>query len=577
MPSSRQLAGLPLLSLWASESNVRHFGPASNAPQSLTAALPSSRQLAGLPLLSFWASQTNFIHFAPTSPHRSLVASLWPVRSLPPLFLWASEGNVRHFRAACFRSLSAAGRPLAASLFKSLSAAGRPLAASLWPVRSLPPLFLWASEGNVKNFGPASKASRQPAGLLRPLCGLSEACLLSSYGLPKATLGILDRLQTLPRASPQPCPLLGSWQACLFSSYGLPKATLGTLARLQTLPRASPQPCPLLGSWQAYLFSSYGLPKATLGTLARLQTLPRASPQPCPLLGSWQACLFSCGLPKATLGTLARLQTLPRASPQPCPLLGSWQACLFSPYGLPKATLGTLARRQTLPRASPQPCPLLGSWQAYLFSRQLAGLPLLFLWASDSDVRHFGPASNAPQRLWPNRAPQPCPRLGSWQACLFSSYGLPTATLGILARLQTLPSAFGLLLRRSLACVRREPGEGASGTCSPCTAALELSLWNPHLGSPQTLKLFSAAGLLGLRLLFLRASESEIRRILDRPQTLLGSWQACLFSSYGLPTATLGILARLQTLPSAFGLLLHRSLACVRREPGEGASGTVQP
>ena len=152
----RQLAGLPLLFLWASEGNVRHFGSASNAPQSLTAALPSSRQLAGLPLL----------------------------------FLWASESDVRHFR---------------------LSAAGRPLAASLWPVRSLPPLFLWASEGNVRHFGPASKASRQPAGLLRPLCGLSEACLLSSYGLPKATLGILARLQTLPRASPQPCPLLGSW------------------------------------------------------------------------------------------------------------------------------------------------------------------------------------------------------------------------------------------------------------------------------------------------------------------------------------------------------------------------------
>ena len=86
-----------------------------------------------------------------------------------------------------------------------LSAAGRPVVASLWPVRSLPPLFLWASEGDVRHFGPPS---RQPAGLLRALCGLSEACsLLSSYGLPKATLGILDRPQTP----------LGSWQACLFS------------------------------------------------------------------------------------------------------------------------------------------------------------------------------------------------------------------------------------------------------------------------------------------------------------------------------------------------------------------------
>ena len=225
--------------------------------------------------------------------------------------------------------------------FKSLSAAGRPLAASLWPVRSLPPLFLWASEGNVRHFGPASKArqascglsvacpkpassllmgfrrqryrhfgpaskaSRQPAGLLRPLCGLSEACLLSSYGLPKATLGILARLQTLPRASPQPCPLLGSWQACLFSSYGLPKATLGILARLQTLPRASPQPCPLLGSWQACLFSSYGLPKATLGILDSRQPAGLLRP----LCGLSEACLLSSyGLPKATLGILDRLQ-----------------------------------------------------------------------------------------------------------------------------------------------------------------------------------------------------------------------------------------------------------------------------
>ena len=381
----------------------------------------------------------------------------------------------------------------------------------------------------------------------------------------------------LPRASPQPCPLLGSWQACLFSSYGLPKATLGTLALLQTLPRASPQPCPFLGSWQACLFSSYGLPKATLGTLARLQTLPRASPQPCPLLGSWQACLFSSyGLPKATLGILARLQTLPSAFG--LLLHRSLTAALPSSRqlaGLP--LLFFWASESDVRHFGPASNAPQSLTAALPSSRQLAGLPLLFLWASDSDVRHFGPASNAPQRLWPNRAPQPCPLLGSWQACLFSSYGLPTATLGILARLQTLPSAFGLLLHRSLACVRREPGEGASGTCSPCTAALELSLWNPHLGSPQTLKLFSAAGLLGLRLLFLWASESEIRRILERPQTLLGSWQACLFSSYGLPTATLGILARLQTLPSAFGLLLHRSLACVRREPGEGASGTVQP
>ena len=90
--------------------------------------------------------------------------------------------------------------------------------------------------------------------------------------------------------------------------------------------------------------------------------------------------------------------------------------------------------------------------------------------------------------------------------------------------------ALGLLLHRSLACARREPGEGASGTCSPCTAALELSLWKL---TPRSAPLF------------FRAPKVTSRR--------------------------------LQMLPSAFGLLLHRSLACVRREPGEGASGTCSP
>ena len=161
--------------------------------------------------------------------------------------------------------------------FKSLSAAGRPLAASLWPVRSLPPLFLWASEGNVRHFGPASKASRQPAGLLRPLCGLSEACLLSSYGLPKATLSILDRLQ-----------------------------------------------------------------------------------KP---LGSRQA---SCGLSVA------------------CPKPAS--SLLMASEGNVRHFGSASNAPQSLTAALPS-------------SRQLAGLPLLFLWASEGSVRHFGSASNAPQSL----------------------------------------------------------------------------------------------------------------------------------------------------------------------------------
>ena len=129
--------------------------------------------------------------------------------------------------------------------------------------------------------------------------------------------------------------------------------------------------------------------------------------------------------------------------------------------------------------------------------------------------------------LW-NLPPRPAP--------LF--FSVPKAPRQAPSRhLQTLPGTFGLgpkrtfglLLRRSL-CVRRESGEGASGTCSPCAAALELSLWNlPPRPAP----------------LFFRVPKATSRR--------------------------------LQKLPGAFGLLLRRSVACVRRERGEGASGTCSP
>ena len=186
----------------------------------LSEASPAGRPVAAslwpvrsLPPLFLSASQSD-VYRSFSAAGRPLAASLWPVRSLPPLFLWASEGNVRHFGPASKASRQPGGllRPLCGLSEASRQPAGL-IAASLWPVRSLPPLFLWASEGNVRHFGPASKASRQPAGLLRPLCGLSEACLISSYGLPKATLGILDRLQ-------KP---LGSRQASCGLSVACPK------------------------------------------------------------------------------------------------------------------------------------------------------------------------------------------------------------------------------------------------------------------------------------------------------------------------------------------------------------------
>ena len=138
---------------------------------------------------------------------------------------------------------------------KPFSAAGRPAAASLWPVRSLPllfthgprpqtflqaaawprKLFLWASEGDVRHpRTPPSNASRQPAGLPRPLCGLSEACLFSSPTGParkrscRPQLGPESFFNGLPKATldthgPRPQTLLGSRQACRGLSVACPR------------------------------------------------------------------------------------------------------------------------------------------------------------------------------------------------------------------------------------------------------------------------------------------------------------------------------------------------------------------
>ena len=141
----------------------------------------------------------------------------------------------------------------------------------------------------------------------------------------------------------------------------------------------------------------------------------------------------------------------------------------------------------------PSPAPLAYSCTAALPSSsswQLAGLPLLFLWASKSDVRHFAPPLNPPRGFKPFPA----------------------------------PLAYSCIAALPCLCVRREPGERASGTCSPCTAA----------PAPLAYSCIATAALPSYR------------------------QQAC-------PPQ------RLQTLPSAFGLLLQRSLACVRREPGERA------
>ena len=270
--------------LWASKSDVRHFKPLGSLAYSCTAALPSSssRQLAGLPLLFLWASKSDVRHFAPP---------LNPPRAFKP------------FPA-----------PLAYSCIAALLASGGSLGREPWNVQ---PVLLWASKSHF-----APPLPRIPA----PSCRRrepGEACLFSSYGLPKATLGLCTafkppaRLQTLPSA----------FGVLLHRSLALPLRQAGAWGE-------SPSP-------------------AAANPPQRLWRTPASQP-----------CLAASG------GSLGR-EPLPRGcKPSPAPLAYSCTAAL--------------------PSSS---------------SRQLAGLPLLFLWASKSDVRHFAPPLNPPRAFKPFPAP----------------------------------------------------------------------------------------------------------------------------------------------------------------------------
>ena len=221
------------------------------------------------------------------------------------------------------------------------------------------------------------------------------------------------------------------------------------------------------------LLSAAGLPSAAPANPSQ-RLWPTPAAQPClRQAGAWGESPGTCspcsyGLPKATLGFLHRLQT-PRAPSNPSQRLwptpasqpclrqaGAWGespgTCSPCSYGLPKATLGILHRLQTLPRGcKPSPAPLAYSCAAALpssSSRQLAGLPLLFLWASKSDVRHFAPPLNPPRAFKPFLAPLACSCIAALPClCVRREPGERAPP----PRLQTLPSAFGLLLHRSLA------------------------------------------------------------------------------------------------------------------------------
>ena len=317
--------GLPLLFLWAfPKATLDTHGP---RPQTLL----GSRQAC--PGLSVAVRSLPLLFTHGPRPQTFLQAAAWPTK----LLLWASEGN----------------------------------AASLWPVRSLPllfthgprpqtflqaaawptKLFLWASEGNVRH--PRARPSnppRQPAGLPRPLCGLSEACLFSSptgparkrfcrpqlgpesffYGLPKATLD----------------------EACLFSSpTGPARKRFCRPAALQAhkawpsmgFRRQRPQTFLQAAAWprKLFLWASEACPK-----------LDTHGPRPQTFLGSRQACFRRprplCGLSEACLfssptGPARKRSCRPQLGPE----------SFF--YGLPKATLDT---------HGPRPQTLLGSRQA---------------------------------------------------------------------------------------------------------------------------------------------------------------------------------------------------------------------
>ena len=264
---------------------------------------------------------------------------------------------------------------------------------------------------------------------------------------------------------------------------------------------------------------------ATLGILDRPQTV----------LGSRQACLFS--------------------SP-------AFQACLFCSYGLPKATLSILASAALKPfSAAGRPASNVRHFgPPPNRSRQLAGLPLLFACSrpASSVLMGFRKQRSA---FWSAFKPFPAPLayscIAAWGGSLwnvqpvhcslrteppepatsaalkpFSAAGRPASNVrhfGPPPNRSRQPAGLPLLF----ACSRpassvlmgfRKPGEGASGICSPCTAALELSLRNlpPRQPSNPSRQLAGQPATLG---------------ILDGPQTVLGSWQACLFSSPvpGLP------------------------------------------
>ena len=261
--------------------------------------------------------------------------------------------------------------------------------AAAWPRK----LFLWASEGNVRDpRAPPSNPPRQLAGLPRPLCGLSEASPSLRPPAPPANVpskpycvGITPAGQTKaaawlrklflwasegnvrdPRAPP-PNPsrqLAGVPLLLACPRQRKPQhATLSSHPRLQ-----SPTASASLLHW----------PNKGRSLAQKAFSMPQLGPKS-----------FFYGLPKATLET---------HGPRPQTLLGSRQACRGLSVACPKPA------PSLRPPAPPANVP---AWPRKLV-----------LWASEGDVRDpRAPPSNTPRQP----AGLPRPLCGLAEACLFSS------------------------------------------------------------------------------------------------------------------------------------------------------------
>ena len=393
-------------------------------------------------------------------------AAAWPRK----LFLWASEGNVRDPRAppsnpreqtqapACHvKQPPPPSKPYCVGITPALAKQRPQLGsesffyAAAWPRK----LFLWASEGNVRDpRAPPSNPPRQPAGLPRPLCGLSEACPFSSptgparkrscrpqlgpesffYGLPKATLETHGpRPQTLEILGRR--PLCGLSEACPFSSptgparkrscrpqlgpesffYGLPKATLET---------HGPRPQTLLGSRQACRGLSVACPKPAPSLR------PPAPPANVPAGRSLAQKACSMGLP-LLFAHGPRPQTFLQAAAWPRKLfLWASEGDVRDPRAPPsnprEQTQAPACHVKQPPPPSKPYCigitPALAKQRPQLGSESFfyaAAWPRkLFLWASEGNVRDpRAPPSNPPRQP----AGLPRPLCGLSEACPFSS------------------------------------------------------------------------------------------------------------------------------------------------------------